>query len=210
MDAGLSLELMELQRLAATVSRQSLGYPYANSPIKANAVYSREIGETREVSVTCFELGLGARIPQHNHPGMTVLSAVIMGAVQETAWHVGNSDRNSNADGRHAECTRCEVHRAGDAFFTLPHVEDGNIHEFVGLDPDGTVILDWISPPYDHDEQSTNPRVCTYYAWSPSNRSNGPPAVGAIGRLQPLPIAPVSFNIVSRAYGGVEQLQLGG
>ena len=106
------------------------------------------IVENDEYAIAAFILEPGARIPLHDHPGMTVLSRVVRGSLRVTSFDVG-------ADGKARRSISLMTSADGPAAL-YPSVN--NVHEFQA-GAGGAVVLDVIVPPYDEDSG----RACHYF-----------------------------------------------
>ena len=137
------------------------------------------IVENDEYSIAAFVLQPGARIPLHDHPGMTVLSRVVRGSLQVTSFDVG-------ADGKARRSSSIMTSADGPAAL-FPSVN--NVHEF-RAGADGAVVLDVIVPPYNEDAG----RACHYFEAV---------AVGdGVFRLREVP-EPADFECLGAVYTGL-------
>lgn len=104
--------------------------------------------ETAEYAIAVFLLSPRSRIPIHDHPGMTVLSRVMRGAIRVTSFDLSD-------DGKACRSERVLTSADGPvALFPRSH----NVHEFVACE-EGAAILDVLTPPYDEE----NGRDCHYF-----------------------------------------------
>ena len=106
------------------------------------------IVEHADYAIAAFVLAPGAKIPLHDHPGMTVLSRVVCGSLQVTSFDVG-------ADGKARRSSSIMTSADGPA--ALFPCQD-NVHEF-RAGAAGACVLDVIVPPYDEDAG----RACHYF-----------------------------------------------
>jgi len=109
------------------------------------------IYEDESVSMGIFLLPLGARLPLHDHPQMTVLSQLLFGKlhVESYTWEDGSID--------HMAATLDECgYVSGPAMLDL-HAEERNIHDLEAISENGVAFFDVLCPPYG------NGRDCTYY-----------------------------------------------
>ena len=106
------------------------------------------IVEHADYAIAAFVLAPHARIPLHDHPGMTVLSKVVRGSLRVTSFDVG-------ADGKARRSISLMTSADGPAAL-FPSVN--NVHEFQA-GAGGAVVLDVIVPPYDEDAG----RACHYF-----------------------------------------------
>ena len=137
------------------------------------------IVENDEYSIAAFVLQPGARIPLHDHPGMTVLSKVVRGSLQVTSFDVG-------ADGKARRSSSIMTSADGPAAL-FPSVN--NVHEF-RAGAGGAVVLDVIVPPYDEDAG----RACHYFEAV---------AIGdGVFRLREVP-EPADFECLGAVYQGL-------
>ena len=137
------------------------------------------IVENDEYSIAAFVLQPGARIPLHDHPGMTVLSKVVRGSLQVTSFDVG-------ADGKARRSSSIMTSADGPAAL-FPCVN--NVHEF-RAGADGACVLDVIVPPYDEDAG----RACHYFE-AVSLR-------GGVFELREIP-EPADFECLGAVYQGL-------
>ena len=120
--------------------------------------------ESEHVSIGIFHLPAGSQIPLHNHPGMTVVSRVLQGALRVSSydWAAENEEfrqRQGNDDWGVAVRVFDGVVRRGqkgDTSVLFP-VSGGNMHAFEAIED--CAVLDVICPPYDRAAG----RSCTYY-----------------------------------------------
>ena len=137
------------------------------------------IVENDEYAIAAFVLAPHAKIPLHDHPGMTVLSSVISGSMRVTSFDVG-------ADGKARRSSSIMTSADGPAAL-FPCVN--NVHEF-RAGADGACVLDVIVPPYDEDAG----RACHYFEAV---------AVGdGVFRLREVP-EPADFECLGAVYTGL-------
>lgn len=130
-------EVVELMR---KISANDLGIEEAwrqAALVSSEACYV-PVCETSRFHICMFLLKPHARIPLHDHPGMTVVSRVMTGSLRVVSY---------DKQGRH-EADLAE----GASASLFPDVR--NIHEFTAYD-ECTTILDVIVPPYQGP--------CTYF-----------------------------------------------
>ncbi|KAL4459063.1 hypothetical protein ABPG75_013928 [Micractinium tetrahymenae] len=153
------------------------------------------IYEDERISLGIFCLPARARIPLHNHPGMTVLSRVLYGEM-----HVCSYDWLDAAGGGGGEAERLprEAHTVLDRTLSAtdpPAVlfprAGGNIHQFTALTD--CAVLDLMSPPYSTEDG----RDCTYYSVLPASKPGGPVMLDA---YEP----PADFVINQGSYRGLQ------
>jgi len=137
------------------------------------------IVENDEYAIAAFALQPGARIPLHDHPGMTVLSKVVCGSLQVTSFDVG-------ADGKARRSSSIMTSADGPAAL-FPSVN--NVHEF-RAGAGGAVVLDVIVPPYDEDAG----RACHYF--------EAVAIGGGVFRLREIP-EPADFECLGAVYQGL-------
>ena len=137
------------------------------------------IVEHADYAIAAFVLAPGAKIPLHDHPGMTVLSRVVCGSLQVTSFDVG-------ADGKARRSSSIMTSADGPAAL-FPSVN--NVHEF-RAGADGAVVLDVIVPPYDEDAG----RACHYFE-AVSLR-------GGVFELREIP-EPADFECLGAVYQGL-------
>ena len=137
------------------------------------------IVEHADYAIAAFVLAPGARIPLHDHPGMTVLSKVVRGSLQVTSFDVG-------ADGKARRSSSIMTSADGPAAL-FPCVN--NVHEF-RAGADGACVLDVIVPPYDEDAG----RACHYFEAA---------VIGdGVFRLREVP-EPADFECLGAVYQGL-------
>ena len=137
------------------------------------------IVENDEYSIAAFVLAPHAKIPLHDHPGMTVLSKVVRGSLQVTSFDVG-------ADGKARRSSSIMTSADGPAALFPSH---NNVHEF-RAGAGGAVVLDVIVPPYDEDAG----RACHYFEAA---------AIGdGVFRLREVP-EPADFECLGAVYNGL-------
>ena len=137
------------------------------------------IVEHADYAIAAFVLAPHAKIPLHDHPGMTVLSSVISGSMRVTSFDVG-------ADGKARRSSSIMTSADGPAAL-FPSVN--NVHEFRAGDG-GAVVLDVIVPPYDEDAG----RACHYFEAA---------AIGdGVFRLREVP-EPADFECLGAVYQGL-------
>ena len=137
------------------------------------------IVEHADYAIAAFVLAPHAKIPLHDHPGMTVLSSVISGSMHVTSFDVG-------ADGKARRSSSIMTSADGPA--ALFPCQD-NVHEFQA-GADGACVLDVIVPPYDEDAG----RACHYFE-AVSLR-------GGVFDLREIP-EPASFECLGAVYQGL-------
>ena len=137
------------------------------------------IVEHADYAIAAFVLAPHAKIPLHDHPGMTVLSSVISGSMRVTSFDVG-------ADGKARRSSSIMTSADGPAAL-FPCVN--NVHEFRAGDG-GACVLDVIVPPYDEDAG----RACHYFEAA---------AIGdGVFRLREVP-EPADFECLGAVYQGL-------
>lgn len=153
--------------LEATTSALPLG---ASAGLKRPPIKYLHIYEDGEVSLGIFCLPKGARIPMHNHPGMTVLSRVLIGELHVLSFDWARTGVPTSAPGipgRPAHKVLDTLLRAGDLPAMLLPESDGNMHQFTAKTD--CAVLDLLTPPYSMDEG----RDCTYYRVHKQEDPNG-------------------------------------
>ncbi len=171
MDRGLELR-DAVGRLSATaillaVSEASSLFEdgFRRVPRKPGAMEYIHLFENEHVSMGIFLLPAGSRIPLHNHPGMTVVSKVLSGALQVTSYDwVGEmmTARDGSCWGEGVQVFDGVVGSVerGDGMGTTRVLfpdSGGNLHRFQAVSD--CAILDVICPPYNAREG----RTCSYY-----------------------------------------------
>ena len=137
------------------------------------------IVEHADYAIAAFVLAPHAKIPLHDHPGMTVLSKVVRGSMHVTSFDVG-------ADGKARRSSSIMTSADGPAAL-FPSVN--NVHEF-RAGAGGAVVLDVIVPPYDEDAG----RACHYFE-AVSLR-------GGVFELREIP-EPADFECLGAVYQGL-------
>ena len=169
-------EIDALLNAMAAVDAAALGIDDVQRP---GACTYLGIVENDEYAIAAFVLQPGARIPLHDHPGMTVLSKVVRGSLQVTSFDVG-------ADGKARRSSSIMTSADGPAAL-FPSVN--NVHEF-RAGAGGAVVLDVIVPPYDEDAG----RACHYFE-AVSLR-------GGVYELREVP-EPADFECLGAVYQGL-------
>ncbi|KAI7844684.1 hypothetical protein COHA_001772 [Chlorella ohadii] len=156
------------------------------------------IYEDSRVSLGIFCLPARARIPLHNHPGMTVLSRVLYGRMHVCSYDWAQPELGPDAAlPRRARVVLDATLAAGDQPAVLFPSAGGNIHEFTALTD--CAVLDLMSPPYSTDEG----RDCTYYAvvGEGGQQAAAPPEAGVLlDSFEP----PADFVINQGHYRGLQ------
>ncbi|KAI8477131.1 MAG: cysteamine dioxygenase, partial [Monoraphidium minutum] len=116
------------------------------------------IHEDELMTIGIFQLPEGARIPLHNHPGMTVFSRLLFGSLHIRASTSCSAMSCSSMLGvRPARLVADRVLAAPCPTSVLFPADGGNIHSFTALSP--CAVLDVLTPPY----APACGRDCTYY-----------------------------------------------
>ncbi|CAI5969683.1 unnamed protein product [Closterium sp. NIES-64] len=147
------------------------------------AITYLHVYECEDFSIGIFCLPASARIPLHNHPGMTVLSKLLYGSmhIRSFDWVRPIDDAASSAalataaaaasaaaaaaatsasatpDARLAELVEDQVLTAPCATEVLHPTCGGNLHAFTAVTP--CAVLDVLAPPYNADAG----RHCSYF-----------------------------------------------
>jgi hypothetical protein len=163
--AELGLEAAARAAAAKAAVRAAASAP--PPPASGGAVTYLHILEAGRISLGVFLLPAGTVLPLHSHPGMTVLSRVLFGALRVRAYDWAEpaaargtaAHRLQSAAGwaRRAKLHRAGELQAGDAPAALFPESGGNLHELAALED--CAVLDLLSPPYAPDEG----RDCGYY-----------------------------------------------
>ncbi|CAI5524343.1 unnamed protein product [Closterium sp. Naga37s-1] len=147
------------------------------------AITYLHVYECEDFSIGIFCLPASARIPLHNHPGMTVLSKLLYGsmhirsfdwvrpiddaassvalataaAAASAAAAAAATSASATPDVRLAELVEDQVLTAPCATEVLHPTCGGNLHAFTAVTP--CAVLDVLAPPYNADAG----RHCSYY-----------------------------------------------
>ncbi|CAK8533029.1 unnamed protein product [Lathyrus sativus] len=113
-------------------------------------------------SLCIFFLPTNGVIPLHNHPGMTVLSKLLLGQMHIKSYDWVDPDVSHNLLNQPSQLRLAKL--KANKVFTSPcdtsvlyPNSGGNIHEFTAITP--CAVLDVIGPPYSKDDD----RDCSYY-----------------------------------------------
>ncbi|XP_043690944.1 plant cysteine oxidase 1-like [Telopea speciosissima] len=100
------------------------------------------------IGVFCFPAG--AKLPLHDHPGMTVLTKLLYGSVYVKGydWIKVEKSNNYKTVGLAAKAVDGIIRAPSEATILFPR-SGGNIHSFTALTP--CAILDVLSPPYSEE-----------------------------------------------------------
>ncbi|KAL5225377.1 hypothetical protein ABZP36_012016 [Zizania latifolia] len=128
--------------------------------------------ESENFTMVIFFLPRNAIIPLHDHPGMTVFSKLLIGALHIRSYDWVDPGPASSGGGSSGDQLRL-AKRVVNGFFTAPcdtsvlyPTTGGNLHRFRAVAP--CAILDIIGPPY----STKDGRDCTYYAAIPYSRQS--------------------------------------
>ncbi|KAI4386627.1 hypothetical protein MLD38_004544 [Melastoma candidum] len=157
------------------------------------------IHKCRNFSLCILFLPSGGVIPLHNHPGMTVLSKLLLGSVHVRSydWIVPCDLSNlclipGSSNARPARAKMNGQITAPCKSSVLYPTTGGNIHEFKAVTP--CAILDVIGPPYSQQDG----RDCSYYRVVPS------PEFLADGRLD----VEDKDGHAAEGYGWLEEIEV--
>lgn len=177
------------------------------APIGYHPIYSDDL-----LSISIFVLPAGACIPLHDHPGMTVLSKILFGALDVTSYDMPGSmltppkppnpfDLFGGGGGKKRSRRRllCEAASRRSVAAPCPTLRldagIGNIHEFTAREH--TAIFDVLTPPYNEFAG----RSCHYYRENESAEGDGERRGDS--KVELLEIGwPPSLRIVNRPYEG--------
>ncbi|KAL6882085.1 hypothetical protein ACP4OV_011557 [Aristida adscensionis] len=117
---------------------------------------------SNELSFGVFCLPHSAVIPLHDHPGMTVFSKILMGAMHMRSYDwvapmSGGNAMMTPSGARLAKLHADSVLDASSETVVLYPQSGGNLHRFTAVSP--CALLDVMGPPYCHDQG----RDCSYY-----------------------------------------------
>ncbi|KAG8049325.1 hypothetical protein GUJ93_ZPchr0009g134 [Zizania palustris] len=139
--------------------------PEGTPLIKNTTIY-----ECDNFTMVIFFLPRNAIIPLHDHPGMTVFSKLLIGALHIRSYDWVDPEPASSGGSSSSDQLRL-AKRVVNGFFTAPcdtsvlyPTTGGNLHRFRAIAP--CAILDIIGPPYSTEDG----RDCTYYAAIPFSR----------------------------------------
>ena len=168
------------------------------------------IVEHADYAIATFVLAPGARIPLHDHPGMTVLSKLLFGRLRVTSYDapppVPAEPRSAGLGAAWSRALRRAPSRrrlsarppevrtvAGGPASEVLRLEPlrGNLHCFEALEH--TAIFDVLTPPYNHGAD----RPCRYYEVGERGAADS-------GEVELLEVGwPDSLSIVNLPYSGV-------
>ena len=126
--------------------------PQSGPPIS----YAR-IFDDPTLSMGVFLLPKGAQIPLHDHPGMTVLSKILVGKLHVTSYDMPREPVLMGGSTKLYCDMATEKIVSGETPTLQLDPVHGNLHKFEALED--TAIFDILTPPYD-DGQG---RSCHYY-----------------------------------------------
>eukprot|EP00753_Platysulcus_tardus_P022065 PLAT9229.1.p1 GENE.PLAT9229.1~~PLAT9229.1.p1 ORF type:complete len:252 (+),score=60.65 PLAT9229.1:114-758(+) len=170
------------------------GRPSGEAPL-STVLRHVQLARTPEFSVEVFILPPGARIPLHDHPGMTVLSKALYGSVSVRAMDWMTHEARSNVAREHEPTTLAAPS------VTLLGPRSGNLHAFTADERQGCALLDVLTPPY----EVHGSRVCSYYdVWE--TPVDGEARLLQLSRVSP----PADFWTISEAYKGPSLVEAGG
>ena len=113
------------------------------------------ISQTRLFDIAVFILPAGSGLPMHDHPGMTVLSKVLLGELAMRAFTLDGTEQDvSSSTFPASQIMACTKSPRDPAWYLTP--TRGNIHEFIAKQT--TVVLDCLLPPYSYPD-----RPCSFY-----------------------------------------------
>lgn len=152
-DVGLSLELQFFN-------------PISGATTGVRRVTQTTIYKCQNFSLCIFFLPVGAVIPLHNHPGMTVFSKLLLGTMHIKAYDWVDPVDSSSNDKPSSKLRLARL--KADDVFTAPcdssvlyPASGGNIHAFTAITP--CAVLDVLGPPYSKEDG----RDGSYYKDSP-------------------------------------------
>mgnify|MGYP001221164296 CR=1 FL=1 len=166
--------------------------------------YVHVFGDDATFSMGIFLLPAGAIIPLHDHPGMTVLSKVLVGSLRATSFDMPEGAPGVNSSAPHfygmasweprsfvcGEPTERLISEGSPTARLEPL--RGNLHQFEALND--TAVFDILLPPYDDDRG----RSCHYYQMQPLTSSV---ASSTQYKLVEIP-QPADLHIISAPYHG--------
>lgn len=160
-------DLEAVKRSVSALTAADLGTK--ESEIDRRTIQYTDVYDGDDFTVCMFQLPAGCRLPMHDHPDMHVLSKVLFGRLEVTAYDrlepkpspilPGPLQALSVVPSKPFEVKivrNSEVWTPEDeAQITAP--DCGNIHQFVAITD--CCVLDVLAPPYDFGQS----RRCTYY-----------------------------------------------
>lgn len=161
-----------------------------HSPHVSPAITYLHVYECNDFSIGIFCIPASSSIPLHNHPGMTVLSKLLFGAMHVRAFDWARPDEHMPQDHfqpRLAELVEDRLVASPCPADVLFPTSGGNIHAFTALTP--CAVLDVLAPPYNAEAG----RQCTYFRELP------PPSFPRLSSPAGLP--------EGREYGWLEEFQ---
>lgn len=140
----------EIASLLAGITPAGLGYGARElQALPPSSLSPRSIVFTPHCDIAVFEIGRGAAMTLHDHPG-AVVSHVLSGSAQVVCFALSeeNVDDDLNSLGAivSARFAGSALIGAGESWVT--HSTGNNIHAFRALEEPGSAILDVVLPPY--------------------------------------------------------------
>ncbi len=160
-----NVRIAEIMEAMSKVQLSDLGLTEANlQRIKDNVCM--HVVTTDDFHVSVFIMPKGKGLPLHDHPGMTVISKLVVGSLNIRSFSPAESATGSTLAFSNKPSTKVKalltqkgVRTASDGAWLLTPYRD-NVHEFSNDHDASTpaVVLDVLLPPYKEPE-----RPCNYY-----------------------------------------------
>ena len=136
----------------SAVPAAGLGY-VAPPVVPASSIRCIDLSATRWGTLSLFELGRGARIAPHDHPGV-VLTRVLVGTVRVAAWTREAGDCSHDRCGFEGawRLSRNVLANSGDVLVTNAAGGEHSVHAVRQEGAEPAVMLDVLLPGYQNDD----------------------------------------------------------